>query len=89
MARYFTLGQLPGTLHCRFAILAGDTVTHTQISRPDGEEVERPAVLRWRHAETPDVQIKQYRINETPMAHNGEQPRKPTWRRSGRTVAAQ
>jgi hypothetical protein len=63
-------------------------VTHTQISRPDGEEVERPAVLRWRHAERPEVQIKHYRINETPMAHNGEQARRVQWKRSGRRAMA-
>jgi hypothetical protein len=65
-------------------------VTATQISRPDGEEVERPAVLRWRHeaaavAVRTKIDYQQFVIN----GHNGEQPRRPTWRRSGRTVAAQ
>lgn len=42
--------QVPGAAHRRFVIgtLARDGkfyVDHTQISRPDGQEIERPAVV--------------------------------------------
>jgi hypothetical protein len=30
-----------------------------------------------------------WRINEQPVGHNGEQPRKPVWRRAGRRVAGE
>ena len=36
---------IAGTLYTRYYLLAGDTVTATQISRPDGTEVPEPA--RW------------------------------------------
>jgi hypothetical protein len=80
---YFVLGPVPHTPYTRYAVLAGaNTVTDVLVSRPDGVEVERPAVLRWRHVEANEVQIKRYRINETPQA--GEQPRRTTWKRAGR-----
>jgi hypothetical protein len=83
--RYFALGQVGQ--YTRYAILSGDhTVIGTQISRPDGVEVDRPAVLRWRNATAPEVTVKTWRINEQPASHNGEQPRRPTWRRAGRTA---
>ena len=84
---YFSLGAVPNTPHTRYAVVAGDgcTVLGTQVSVPDLVEIERPAVLRWRHAEANEVQIKRYRINETPQA--GEQPRRTTWKRAGRTAS--
>jgi len=87
LTRYFRLGDLPGTPLVRYAVLDGNTVTSVQVSVPEGTEVERPAVLRWRLAGPAEVAIKQYRINEVPQA--GEQPRRTTWRRSGKRAAAQ
>lgn len=86
--RYFILGLVPGTPHTRYAVLHGEhTVWSVQVSRPDGVEVERPASLRWRIAAASEVRIKTWRINEQPVAHNGEQPRRTTWRRAGRTAS--
>ena len=88
-ARYFVLGPVAGTPFTRYAVLHGDnTVWDTQVSRPDGLEVERPAVLRWRHkaaesAVRTKVDYQQFVIN----AHNGEQPRRATWSRAGRRAA--
>jgi len=89
-ARFFVLGPVAGSVHTRYAVLHGDhTVWSVQVSRPDGVEVDRPAVLRWRQAAAPEVQIKRFRINETPMAKSGEQARKPVWSRAGRRAAAE
>ena len=94
MQHYFILGPLAGTPHTRYAVLHGEhTVWEVLISRPDGAEIDRPAHLRWRHLDLAghlaQIQVRRYRINETPVnpAHNGEQPRRPTWRRAGRTAA--
>ena len=85
---YFILCPVPGTMHTRYATLTGDhTVTAVSISRPDGVEVDRPTHIRWRIPAPAEVQVKSWRINETPVSHNGEQPRKPTWRRAGRRAA--
>lgn len=87
--RFFILGQVDG--YARYAVLHGDhTVWSTQISRPDGVEVPRPEHLRWRQSSS-DVAVRtkvdyqQFAIGN----HNGEQPRRATWRRAGRTVAAE
>ena len=87
MDRYFSLGAVAGTTLTRWAVLDHGVVVGVQVSRPEGIEVERSTHLRWRRQEVQDVQVKRYRINETPMSHNGEQARRPTWRRAGRTVA--
>jgi hypothetical protein len=83
---YFPLGPVAQTPHSRYAVVAGDgvTVLSTQISVPDLVEIERPAVLRWLDVEESDVQIRRYRINEAPLSRNGQQPRRMTWKRSGR-----
>jgi hypothetical protein len=87
---YFSLGPVAQTPHSRYAVVAGDgvTVLSTQISVPDLVEIERPAVLRWRHeaaavAVRTKIDYQQFVIH----THNGEQPRKPTWRRAGRRAA--
>lgn len=88
-ARYFSLGPLPGTTLTRWAVLHGDqTVWSVQVSRPDGIEVERPAVLRWRRQSSESnvktkVDYQQFHMS------NGEQPRKPVWSRAGRRAAAE
>ena len=87
VTRYFVLGALPGTPLTRYAVLDGHTVVSVQVSVPEGQEVERPANVRWRLAGPAEVQIKQYRINEVPTP--GEQPRRTTWSRSGKRAAAQ
>ena len=95
--RYFILGTLHGTPHTRYAVLHGEhTVWEVVISRPDGEEVERPAHLRWRHLDlaghlagvkvwTPPAWNERGPLN--PERHNGEQPRRPVWKRAGKRVA--
>jgi len=95
MDLYFTLGPLPGTPHKRFAVLHGDhTVWEVLISRPPGVEVERPSHLRWRHMDmaehlarvqvwTPPAWNARGPLN--PM-RNGEQPRRPVWKRAGKRV---
>ncbi len=94
MAHYFILGPVPGTMHTRYAVLAGDhTVTSIQISRPDGVEVERPAGIRWRIVDRkasarnwePPPWNERGPLN--PQRHNGEQPRRPVWKRAGRTAS--
>jgi hypothetical protein len=48
--RYFVLGQVAGSMHRRYGVLAPDgrTVVSVQASRPDGVEVEHPGrALRW------------------------------------------
>lgn len=95
MDRYFTLGPMHGTPYTRYAVLAGEhTVTALQISRPAGVEVPKPAHIIWKVADreasarqwTPPAWNERGPLN--PQRHNGEQPRRPTWRRAGRTVAA-
>ncbi len=83
---YFSLGPVPQAPHVRYAVVADDgvTVLATQISVPDLVEIERPAVLRWLDVEENEVQIRRYRINEAPLSRNGKQPRRTTWKRSGR-----
>jgi hypothetical protein len=85
---YFSLGPVAQTPHSRYAVVAGDgvTVLSTQISVPDLVEIERPAVLRWRHeaaavAVRTKIDYQQFTIKA------GEQPRKPTRRRAGRRAA--
>ena len=88
---FFTLGELPGTPLTRYALVAGDgnTVIAVQVSVPDTDlmHIERPTILRWLIAGPAEVAIKQFRINEVPAP--GEQPRRTTWRRSGKRAAAQ
>jgi hypothetical protein len=47
--QYFTLPPEPGKPHARYAVLArdGHTVIGVQASRPDGDEIARPARLTW------------------------------------------
>ena len=87
MTRYFILGPVAGTPLTRYAVLDGHTVTAVQVSVPEGQEVERPAHVRWRLAGPAEVQIRQFRINEVPTP--GEQARRTTWSRSGKRAAAQ
>lgn len=88
---FFTLAPLHGMPLTRYAIVAGDghTVIGVQVSMPDTDlvHIERPAILRWRQSATQDVQIKRFRINETPLGRAGEQARRPVWSRSGRRAA--
>jgi hypothetical protein len=94
---WFVLGPVPNTTLTRYAIVAGDgnTVLSVQVSRPDDDllHIEPPTHIRWRRVPLAEqlagVQIKTWRINEQPVGHNGEQPRKPVWRRAGRRAAAE
>ena len=89
MDTYCTLGALPLTTMTRYAVLSGSTVLEVIISRPDGIEVQRPAVLRWKRADGNEHVVKRYAFNNpAPMQvnANGQQMRKPTWRRAGRRV---
>ena len=88
--KWCVLGELPNTPMMRYAVLDHGCVVDVTVSVPEGEEVLRPAVLRWRRVES-DVAVRtrvdyqQFSISK----HNGEQPRRPTWKRSGRTAAPQ
>lgn len=88
---FFTLGPLTGTPLTRYAIVAADgqTVIGVQVSMPDTDllHIERPTHLRWLRGDGQDVRIRTWRINETPIGKAGEQPRRPTWRRAGRTAS--
>ena len=90
MDKFFIFGQLPGTTMNRYATLDHGCIVSVSVSRPEGQEVPRPAVLRWRHAKT-DVQVKEYLFNNpAPMVKgNGEQPRRPVWSRAGKRAAPQ
>lgn len=47
MNRYFVLGALPGSPHTRYAVLLPHGRAEVQISRPEGELVERPERVRY------------------------------------------
>lgn len=55
--KYFA-ETVPGSNRVRYHILRGSTVISTQFSRPDGEEVRRPADVRFAHAKKESSPIK-------------------------------
>lgn len=89
MEKFCQLGSLPGTPHQRFGIVRGGYVVQILISRPEGKEVPPPGRFRiegpaWNM--TPEYMNPQQYVFSKKV--NGEQPRRPTWRRAGRTVNA-
>jgi hypothetical protein len=84
MEKFCVLGAVAGSLHTRYAVLKRGIVVSLQVSRPDGEEVPVPAVLKYTPAPAvPEVRISLPAWNERgPL--NGQQPRRTTWKRAGR-----
>ena len=87
MDKYFVLGTVAGTAMTRYAVLDHGCIADVVVSRPEGQEVPRPAVIRWKH-KSDSVTVKEYLFNNpTPTTKNGEQVRRPTWSRAGRRAA--
>ena len=90
MEKWCLLGSLPGTPHNRYGIVRGGSIVSVQVSRPEGKEVPVDG-LKWK--------LTGVQFNVTPefinpqeftySTKNGEQPRKPSWSRSGRRAAPQ
>ena len=83
MATYCIVGDVAGAPYVRYGIVERGMIVSVQVSVPDGECVPNP--MKYARKGPAEVQIKQFRINEVPAP--GEQPRRTTWRRSGRTAA--
>ena len=81
MEKYCVIGPVACSPYTRYGIVERGVIVSVQVSLPDGELV--PSPMKYARKSQTEVQIKQYRINEAP-AHNGEQPRRTTWRRSGK-----
>lgn len=86
--KWFTMGPLPNTTMFRYAVVDHGYIVDVTVSKPDGEEIPRPAVLKFKRS-TPSVTIKKLNAQEYIFSTkaNGEQARRPTWRRAGRKVA--
>lgn len=90
--KWFVLGDLPHTVMKRYAVLDHGCIVDVTVSVPlEGEEVPRPASLRFKRNEAIDVRVKQPNAQTFSYSTkaNGEQPRRPTWKRSGKRVAPQ
>lgn len=89
MEKYCRLGSLHSTPHQRYGIVRGGSIVSVQISKPNGEEVPLEG-LKWK-VTGPAFDMTPERLNAQAFSIGkaGEQPRRPVWKRAGRTAAPQ
>lgn len=81
---YWIVGPLNGTPYTRYA-----TANGIQISRPEGKLIDPPAgwMSRQPRKKTDsDIRYVNFQMFTGITGHNGQQPRKPVWRRASKRV---